>query len=317
MGQRSLQTAARSKPGFTIVELLLVIAIIGVLVALLLPAIQAAREAARRSGCANNQRQAALALELYDHARGRLPPGRIGCDDEGEASAIPACPPGLPAERKTGASGFVELLPYLELQALYDEMAIADGGLWNRNVSDLGWYYYNPVKAEAVKRQLLVFRCPSDSSEAISDVYAPVKAATGSYAFVHGSVGPGAPAYSKRAAKYENDGMFIYVTPRQVKEIADGLAQTAMLGEVVLADAWESSNAWTYARVNADALRTTANPLNTPPGGGAMVERQNGAFASEHPAGALFAYADGHVAFVADAVDAALYNAMATIAGED
>jgi prepilin-type processing-associated H-X9-DG protein len=223
----------------------------------------------------------------------------------------------MPAARKNGASGFVEILPQLELGDLYEELGVRRGGLWNRNVSDLGWYYYNPAKAGAVKRQVSLLRCPSDSSDLISDTYAPVLAATGSYAMVQGTIGPGHARYGKRVAKYENDGLFIYVLPRRAQEVTDGLSHTAMLGEVVLAHEWESSNTWTYARVNADALRTTSNPLNTPPGAGAEVDRQNGAFASQHPQGAMFAYADGHVAFVAEEVDAGAYNAMATVAGED
>ncbi|RIK81713.1 MAG: hypothetical protein DCC67_07925 [Planctomycetota bacterium] len=316
MAQR-LRQSARRRPGFNLVELLAAMAVIGVLIALLLPAIQAAREAARRSTCANNQRQVAVAMRLYEAAHGAFPPGRLGCDDEGETTPIAVCPPGLPADRKTGASGFIEILPQLELKSLYRELAVEQGGLWNRNVSDLGWYYYNPAKVGAVKRQVAVFRCPSDTSQAISDVYAPVLAATGSYAMVHGTLGPGAPGYAKGAAKYENDGMFKYVTAVKAKEVTDGLSHTVLLGEVVFADTWESTNAWTYARLNADALRTTANMLNTPPGGGALVDRQNGAFASHHPGGALFAYADGHVGFLADGIDPAPYNAAASIAGAD
>src|SRR5262245_46243833 len=68
--------------GFTLVELLVVIAIIGILVALLLPAIQAAREAARRSSCTNNLKQIGIATLNYENGRKQLPPGRIECDGD-------------------------------------------------------------------------------------------------------------------------------------------------------------------------------------------------------------------------------------------
>ena len=302
--------------GFTLVELLVVIAVLGVLMALLLPAVQAAREAARRATCTVNQQQIALALRDYEAARGTFPPGRIGCDDTGESMDVADCPPGLPPEKKTAASGLVELLPQLEMQALYQQLNVAGGGLWNRNVDSLGWYY-DPAKYQGVKVQVPVFRCPSDTAGELSDVYAPVIAATGSYALIQGSIGPGEPTYAKHVAKYDNDGMFLYVRRRKASEITDGLSSTLVSGEVLMADTWESSNTWTYARVNADCLRTTASPVNTPPGGGAVAERQNGSCGSLHPDGAMFSFADGHVEMLENDVDLAVYRALSTIAGEE
>src|SRR5262249_51930143 len=98
------------RTGFTLIELLVVIAIIGVLVALLLPAVQAAREAARRMQCTNNLKQVGLALHNYHDIHNSLPPGRI-------ASA--GCPRGF----LTGCQNtpwFTQLLPQLEQQPLYD-----------------------------------------------------------------------------------------------------------------------------------------------------------------------------------------------------
>jgi prepilin-type N-terminal cleavage/methylation domain-containing protein/prepilin-type processing-associated H-X9-DG protein len=317
MDIRPNQACRRGQCAFTLTELLVVMAVVGVLIALLLPAVQAAREAARRAVCSNHLRQVALAMRLYEQSRSHFPPGRIGCDDEGETSSVSVCPPGLPAEQKSGASGFIEVLPQLEQAALYEELAVGRGGLWNRNVNDLGWYYYNPAKGRAIKQEIALFRCPSDTAAAISDVYAPVLAATGSYAMVQGTIGPGHAEYDKRTAKYANDGLFLYVIRRRAEEVLDGLSATAMLGEVVMADTWESSNAWSYARQNADALRTLSNPLNTPPGGGALVDRQNGAFASQHPGGAQFSFADAHVRFISESIDSGAYRDLGTIAGDD
>ena len=85
--------------GFTLVELLVVITIIGILIALLLPAIQAARESARRATCSNHQKQVGLAILSYETAQGVFPAGRIGCDDTGDTMSISVCPPGLSPEK--------------------------------------------------------------------------------------------------------------------------------------------------------------------------------------------------------------------------
>jgi prepilin-type processing-associated H-X9-DG protein len=159
-----------------------------------------------------------------------------------------------------------------------------------------------------------VLVCPSDTSESISHVYAPVTAATASYALVQGTLGPEQPAH---VVKYQNNGLFLYVTRRKPRQVRDGLSNTTMLGEVVLADTWESSNTWSYALAHADCLRTTANPLNTRPGAGTTVQRQNGAFGSQHPEGAVFCFADGHARFVTDEVEMTIYQAQSTIEGAE
>jgi prepilin-type N-terminal cleavage/methylation domain-containing protein len=299
---------------FSLVELLVVIAIVGTLVALLLPAVQAARESARRATCSNHQKEVGLAILNYEASHGVFPAGRLGCDDSGETHDIAVCPPGLPPEKKTGASGFVEILPQLEQRPLYDRLDVHQGGLWNRNVDDLGWYR-DRGKCRGVKEHLGLFVCPSEQAEPLSEVYAPVLASTSSYAFVHGSLGPNAPT---EIAKFENNGMFLYVHRRLAKQVLDGLSNTMMLGEVTLSDTWESSNTWSYALVNADCLRNTANPLNTRPGAGQhLIERQNGAFSSWHPGGALFCYTDGHVGFVSEDVELAVYRGASTINGDE
>jgi prepilin-type N-terminal cleavage/methylation domain-containing protein len=296
--------------GFSLVELLITIAVIAILLGMLLPAVQAVREAARRAQCINNLKQLGTSIQVYESNHGKLPPGRVGCDDTGDKMPIAACPPGLSAERKTAASGFVVLLPALEEFALFDQLAIAAGGLWNRDVDDLEWYS-NSAKRQSIARTLPVLRCPSDLSAAISDVYAPVLAATGSYAFVQGTLGPESPL---EEVKYQNNGPFLYAVVRKPSQVIDGLSKTVFLGEVVLADTWESSNTWTYALAHADCLRTTYNRLNTRPGLGDTYDRRNGAFGSQHPHGGQFVFGDAHVEFLSDELDSDIYLSLSTIA---
>jgi prepilin-type N-terminal cleavage/methylation domain-containing protein len=97
--------------GFTLVELLVVIAIIGILVALLLPAVQAAREAARRTKCINNLKQMTLAIQNHESAKKRFPPGQLSGDEH------PNCDS---ASGKTYTNWAIEILPYMEEQPLYD-----------------------------------------------------------------------------------------------------------------------------------------------------------------------------------------------------
>lgn len=298
---------------FTLVELLVAITVIGVLTAILLPAVNAAREAARRISCTNKQRQVGVAITNYETSFRKFPAGRIGCDDTGDLMTHRICPPGLSPEQKTGASGFVVILPQLEENGLYDQVDVYHGGLWNRNVDDLYWYA-NKQKCRAIKQRIDILVCASDPSDPISNVYAPVTAATSSYAFVNGSLGPDAPV---QQTKFENNGMFLYVTSRRFKQIRDGLSRTMMLGEVVMSDTWESSNTWSYTLVNADCLRSTRNPLNTRPGAGITLERQNGAFGSFHAGGANFCFGDGHVQFITEDIELELYQALSTIDGRE
>jgi prepilin-type N-terminal cleavage/methylation domain-containing protein len=126
---------------FTLVELLVVIAIIGVLVALLLPAIQSAREAARRSQCKSNLRQIGIALQLHHDARGRFPPARVGS---------PAHPS---ATDQFAVSWSFELLPYLEQQSLYD-------------AHDRAARVDAEVNAISMRTPVSIYSCPSQRSPA-------------------------------------------------------------------------------------------------------------------------------------------------------
>ena len=127
--------------GFTLVELLVVIAIIGILVALLLPAVQAAREAARRMSCSNNLKQLGLAMQLYHDVHRRLPPAALGVRS-GSHQGQPVHDAGLTA--------WVSILPFHESQSLYEQFDFS-GNAWA------------PVNQEPARRTPAVHRCPSMS----------------------------------------------------------------------------------------------------------------------------------------------------------
>jgi prepilin-type N-terminal cleavage/methylation domain-containing protein/prepilin-type processing-associated H-X9-DG protein len=136
----------RHRRGFTLIELLVVIAIIGVLIALLLPAVQAAREAARRSQCVNNLKQIGLALHNYHDVNGSFPMGSGQCQYW----------PVFTYLSKNGLSAHASLLPQLEQSPIFNAInfsfGIEDGS------TAMPW----PIQATAASAQISVFVCPSD-----------------------------------------------------------------------------------------------------------------------------------------------------------
>ena len=156
---------APMKCGFTLVELLVVIAIIGVLVALLLPAIQAAREAARRTQCINNIKQMALAAANYESAKKTFPPGRMAPDwsENGtpKASYTNYNAVQQNASTKTGFySVHIWLLPYMEQTAIFNLINFKVGQATQLTQSD-GITPYN-VNYQAYANAAGIFLCPSD-----------------------------------------------------------------------------------------------------------------------------------------------------------
>jgi len=144
--------------GFTLVELLVVIAIIGVMVGLLLPAVQAAREAARRMQCSNNLKQLGLAVHNYHDTYNSLPYlcGGTGSGNDFGAYNVFA-PTGTNAYRQ---SGFVGLLPFMEQQAIYDMFS-------SNNFSPGGWVN---VANSPVRLTIAGFLCPSDANAGSYDM---------------------------------------------------------------------------------------------------------------------------------------------------
>jgi prepilin-type processing-associated H-X9-DG protein len=292
-----------------------VIAIIGILVALLLPAIQAAREAARRSQCVNNLKQLATGMLEYHDANGKFPAGRLGCDGN---IFFPQCDVARAGQDRYGAnlgqsgiSAFVGILPYLEEQALLDQLRVPDVASWGVNNT----WFNDPDVRLAVATRPEIFRCPSDAdltpdTEYKHEVPANVPIAPGSYGLNLGT--KGTPETSNDV-KFNNNGVFIYVKEFKIAQITDGTIYTIFIGETINGQTVKSSNIWTNGS-RGNSLRTTANPLNTPigidQGGGRMNNppgndentKTNSSFGSMHPGGANFAYGDAHVEFISDSI---------------
>ena len=316
--------------GFTLVELLVVIAIIGVLVALLLPAVQAAREAARRAQCVNNLKQIGLAITNYESAKKKYPPGRLQVNDGNECQAYATT-------TNIAASGFVIMLPFIEGDNLYDVANFDNGGIWDGNST--AWR--DAPRLQMIQSRPATFVCPTstfapllvDTNNWLNFGVPVITAATGSYALCTGHLGPGTlPSSSYPGAgvngtlqKCKNTGVFMYARAIKRREITDGLSKTIASGEVRDADRFESLNLWSYGTRFGSILRTTSNPPNTLPclpqyAGfcGSFFHEANGdrnsAFASEHAGGVNFVFMDGHVSFVSENVALPVYQATSTIA---
>lgn len=146
--------------GFTLVELLVVIAIIGVLVALLLPAVQAAREASRRAQCQSNLRQIGIACHNHHDTKGTLPPGRYGDNWGTWAHAI---------------------LPFVEQNALWQQYV-------NFGVQGTPGYHQEPNKSNVSIKRIKIWICPSDRPATLFDM------AKHNYAVNFGNTGTQQPA---------------------------------------------------------------------------------------------------------------------------
>lgn len=324
----------RIRPAFTLVELLVVIAIIGILVALLLPAIQAAREAARRSQCVNSQKQLILALHEFHDSAQTFPAGRMGCDDAASMSATKECSSlgldknGQPLGQ-SGASALVRILPYLEEQALYDKFQVDEVAIWFPGPA-YAWYN-DPDIQLALGTRVEGFVCPSDNelapvAEYFHDV--PTRVAQnigirpGSYALSMGTLGP--PNTNATVdgimynSKFSNTGVFFYAKPIKIAQITDGTSKTFFLGETVDGHLADSSNIPSNGN-RGNLLRSTRNALNTPaePVDPARSYANGtaynyGCFGSRHPGGAVFAFGDGSVTFVSDTIDFNTYQWLST-----
>jgi prepilin-type N-terminal cleavage/methylation domain-containing protein/prepilin-type processing-associated H-X9-DG protein len=325
---------SKYRRALTLVELLVVMAIIGVMIALLLPAVQSAREAARRANCASNLRQFGLALQNYEAARKHLPSG-VTLDATQTAALAPA---------------HVLLLPYFEDAALHS--------LWNQSLP------FNQQPASALATVIPVFVCPSNDKvnphefALLASIGWPTKFGATDYILSKGSTDTW--CLTPQHVPLNRRGCFSQLTGVRLKEITDGTSKSFCMGEGAGGPRWPlcrgagckqppedsskthvATNVWPIgavgnAQFEAAGLLTagvwgcTIDPLNKWPVTDSWADINGSAdcrcseqgglhttsnFRSDHPGGGQFLFADGSLHFVAETIELAIYRGLSTIAG--
>ena len=312
-----------TKRGFTLVELLVVIAIIGVLVALLLPAVQAAREAARRSQCSNNLRQVGVGLQNYEYSKKKLPPG---------------------ARTAWYGTWQTYLLPFIEQRQLADMYAYHpdEGTLYDDA------YKYDEVhpshkpptrNLEVVKNRIATLTCPSDEPQVDSRGIT-----CHNYVANFGNTNhvgtdyraPGNPAYVKYMGSPfigddESNAKHNHIVT--FREITDGLSNTLMASETVQGrDGDLRGLTWwgwgaafeAFSSPNSTAPDVMQNPgsCNTVQPNPPCVAQTPGetfraAARSRHPQGVNVVLCDASVHFVSDDIELATWRALSTTQGDE
>lgn len=330
-------TRRAANRAFTLVELLVVIAIIGVLVALLLPAIQASREAARRSDCLNRLRQIAIALHNFESARGHLPAGSVSQPDPSNANA---------PHSFYRWSALAQALPYMEGAAAFNMLDLT------KPLYTTG-FAISAANRDGVRQIIPAFLCPSDRQVRVAESFGPTN-----YAMCAGTgIDGGSP--------FNADGVFYINSDMRLADVADGTSQTMLASEGVLGEtpppltnrasanpqlvygfamgvplttaACEATAQWnltdppSFAWVNGEFRSAMYNHW-APPNirqfdcmsarGLPPPEVQYTAYGwrtarSNHNGGVNAAMIDGSARFVVDAIQVEAWQALATRAGED
>ena len=279
------------RKGFTLVELLVVIAIIGILIALLLPAVQAAREAARRSQCSNNLKQIGLGLHNYHDTNKTFPPAHVYNTATGYTAT------GFNGPPMWAWSALI--LPFVEQKPLYDACGITQGVPMDQRFAQ-------------IQTKLTAYRCPSDTSPANNKRQ---------WTWGNTSIdpGPGTSNYMAMTGTQQScndncNGSFLRNRGMGFADITDGSSNTIGVGErcwqlqgnnnntLYRAGVWAGtassnhSKDWMY-----DSLCHSERPIN--PTAWADWDAVNSAIASMHPGGAMVVLLDGSTRFLSETID--------------
>ncbi len=275
----------QTRCAFTLVELLVVIAIIGILIALLLPAVQAAREAARRMHCTNNMKQIGLGLQVY-HDTFKIFPY-----DSGEAGAF--------------WSWSTMMLPYLEQEQVYDMIDF-----------NYGYYRLHAQNNEAMKNFVPAYQCPSAPPNVLviccGAIPGDEDTAETNYAAV------ATIKNTQYAIDPEGEGVMYSYSKTKISDISDGTSQTFLVSEI---DLDQDDPLKTYCTTSTCFFGnhwSAENRMSTYRG----INESNGEVSymwpgpnSCHPGGCHFAFADGHISFINEDIELDLLWALTTRAG--
>jgi prepilin-type N-terminal cleavage/methylation domain-containing protein/prepilin-type processing-associated H-X9-DG protein len=294
--------------GFSLVELLVVIAVIGVLVGLLLPAVQATREAARRLQCANQLKQMGLALHNYH-------------------DTLRSFPSGVVFPNRTFWSG--SLLPFLEHGNLFETLDFTRG-----------WDVAGTDNAIACSTQLSIYRCPSSGAPQRSNVQGVAGRVPSTYLAVASGTDTHESGPSETHIGNELRSGVMFTNSRIVlRDLSDGTSQTLAIGETLfmpevegpdynqssqIVDHWYiGSDGVAYNPTNSrrlheasEALGSTGVPINAFRLN-VIIDQKEIGFSSRHSGGCQFVFADGHVDLLSASMDAPVYSALGTRAGSE
>jgi prepilin-type processing-associated H-X9-DG protein/prepilin-type N-terminal cleavage/methylation domain-containing protein len=316
------------RTGFTVIELLVVLAIIAIVIGLLLPAVQRVREAAARISCRNNLRQLGLAAHNYHDSFHRLPPGvNLSPTPRGANPAIP------PAPVVGQAFSFFEaLLPYVEQDNVSRQLKFTSPNSFNHS----NWNsQFNPGNCDTPASPgaitIKAFLCPSDiGRQQTTFDYSPSN--TGPitpFYFGANSYGGNAGRASFPLTAMTQDGVFYLNSSVTLPAITDGTSNTLMFGERkrwdptfdrLCNDSFANFSGWAWADRGSFALLFgAAVPINwlIPPGtqsdpGSVFEYLRFNAYGSFHPGGANFCFADGSVRFLGDNMALGVLQALST-----
>jgi prepilin-type N-terminal cleavage/methylation domain-containing protein len=313
------------KLGFTLVELLVVIAIIGVLVALLLPAVQAAREAARRNKCSNNLKQIALAVHNYEITFRTFPIGAYDC---------------------CYGTWLLSILPYIEQESLYQQYVrpAAMEGFGGANGGDIR--YGTAVNLPVTRTQIAAYTCPSDTKSANPGIISGVT--FHNYVANYGNTTRGRLPFGNVA--YGGAPFILVINPTKVPgfvtdqkfpqmvkfaDIVDGLSATLMFSETVQGKGGDLRGfGWWGGGSHFETLLTPNSPLPdrteqsctpsvrlNPPCANRVVgdpmQEETIAARSRHPTGVHVSMCDGSIRFETNNIHPATWQALGTAAGGD